>query len=82
MKESPLYQELVQEGRVEARRDDVLKTVKVRFGKLSAEGVIDNLKLIDDINDLTELFDKALQCRSIASFQKMLLRKAKSQPAH
>jgi hypothetical protein len=82
MRESPLYQELVQEGRVEAHRDNILKTVKVRFGKLSADGVIESLKLVDDINDLTELFDKALQSRSIAAFRKLLLQKTKSQPAH
>lgn len=82
MKESPLYQEILEEGREEAHRADILETLRARFGKRSAEILSAKLQLAHNADDLSELFHKALHCRTLGGFRKLLSQKVKAQTAH
>lgn len=78
MKESPLYQEIMAEGGAIAHRQDILDLLRARFGSRSAKALLPTLEQVHSLTDLTELFQKALRCRTVGGFRKLLSHKAKA----
>jgi hypothetical protein len=72
MRESPFYDELLTEGRLEARRADVKQAVEIRFGAAAASEVQTALEGISDLERLAELHEAAIRCRRISEFRKEL----------
>jgi hypothetical protein len=74
MIESPILQELraqwTREGALDARRADIARILRARFG-VSAQELEPVLKEIDEAQ-LDDLLDLAVTCRSLASFRKKL----------
>jgi hypothetical protein len=71
MIESPLYQEIVEEAKRDARQRDILMFLAGRFGPAAEELELD-LKAVA-FDRLDELVEFAARCRSLASFRKRLL---------
>lgn len=82
MKESPLYDEIMTEGRVEIAHVFVLDVLEDRFGKRGASALKETLQSVQNTGDLSELHHKAVRCRTLGGFRKLLAEKLKSQPAH
>ena len=75
MKESPLYEEIMQEGRIEKGREGVQGVLMVRFGKKAATFAT----AICEINDEATLFRLhrlAIRCRNVAEFKQGLSEEA------
>jgi hypothetical protein len=72
---SPLYQEVVEEarreGKTEARREWILKVLQTRFGEAAKDLKVE-LDAVE-YDRLEGLLDRALSCRTLASFRKHLL---------
>lgn len=81
MKESPLYEQIMQEGREEAFRANTLDLLGSRFGKNSAGPLAEKLALVHSMDDLTQLFHKAIKCRTLGGFRKLLAQKIKPHSA-
>lgn len=64
MRESSAYQEILDEGMVDAHRKDILGVLAVRFGKRVANGFKRPLNAIDDPERLYELLITAAKCSS------------------
>jgi hypothetical protein len=75
MIESPIYQEIVEEserkGATKTRQEDILKVLVNRFGDAARDLEVE-LEAVD-FDRLAGLFDRALNCRNLASFRKQLL---------
>jgi hypothetical protein len=82
MKESKFYQEIMEEGEVNARRADVLTVLNARFGKPNAVALKQELEYVQDSTVLSELLDRAVKCRSLEGFRRSLARKRKASIAH
>ena len=81
MKESKFYQEIMEEGGANAHRADVLTVLKARFGKPQANAALKrNSHVLHDSTVLAELLDRAVKCRTLGGFRRLLTRKVKSQP--
>jgi hypothetical protein len=80
MKESPLYEEIMREGREEAHRADIVNLLASRFGKKATAPIADMLEVVHGTDELTGLFQKAIRCRSIAGYRKFVARTLKSPP--
>ena len=76
MKESPLYEEIKDEGRdegrLESRQEDVLTALAVRFGEEAAVPFREAVQRISKLNKLTRLHRLAIRCDSIEEFQRAL----------
>jgi len=72
MRESPLYQEILEEGGQARSRAHILQALKVRFGADAPAEVAEALNGITDSELLSELFTKAIKCRSIGAFRRAL----------
>ncbi len=59
MQESPIYEAVLQRGRINEKRTDVLKIVQYRFAEKS-DTVLNAITAIDDLVHLDELFDQVL----------------------
>ena len=59
MQESPVYEAVLQRGRINEKRTDVLKIVQYRFAEKS-DTVLNAITAIDDLAHLDELFDQVL----------------------
>lgn len=70
MKESPFYQQLVAEGRVEARREDVLQALQLRFGDKAVGEFTAGLQRINDAEALSRLHRLAIQSRRLTDFRR------------
>jgi hypothetical protein len=60
-----------QQGTLQARREDVLEILQVRFAEVPAE-VVDCVNQIEDIDLLKQLFRQAIAIPSVAQFQQLL----------
>jgi predicted transposase YdaD len=68
MKESPIYQEILEEGALQSRRDDIVDALNVRFGEVPPE-ITRELAEIADLEILRHLHRLAVRCESIADFR-------------
>jgi hypothetical protein len=74
MKESPAYQEIMDEGRVEQGRADILASLKVRFGQEAAEQVRTDVQAVEDLNGLIRLHDLSVGCLDLDALREGLRR--------
>ncbi len=59
MQESPIYEAVLQRGRINEKRTAVIKIVQYRFAEKS-DTVLNAITAIDDLDHLDELFDQVL----------------------
>jgi hypothetical protein len=67
MKESPIYQEIGQEGMVQGERNSITKFLTVRFGCVPEE-ITRALELVEETEELDRLIEWAARCQSIEEF--------------
>lgn len=79
MKESPFYQEILAEGKLETKREDVLEVLQIRFGSQAASEFQGPLDAINDREHLAELHRLAVKCKTITPMRRAL-KAAKSSP--
>ena len=72
MRESSFYQEIMEEGVVNARRVDILDLIEARFGKKEAAAFKKPLGTIEDPNKLRVLLRLALRCTELAELRKAI----------
>jgi hypothetical protein len=70
MRDSPFYQQLVEEGRVSEGRAAVLDALEVRFGTATAKEFEEPLNKIENLDQLRELRKLAMQSRSLSRFRR------------
>ena len=78
MKESLLYQEIMEEGRVEARQADVLAVLAERFGKRAANTFRQAVQTVHAAVDLSDLLHSAIRSRTPGVFRRLLAQKTKT----
>lgn len=71
MKESRFYQEVMEEGRLEAQRAAIREVLQVRFGVDPGAEIEQALRAILD-SELSELHRLAVRCRSLAQFRRTM----------
>ncbi|MFQ5594560.1 MAG: Rpn family recombination-promoting nuclease/putative transposase [Anaerolineae bacterium] len=67
LRESPWYQEILEEGREQGRREDVLQILEYRFGEVPAE--IEDALGGADLEQLERLFGVALRTTTLDEFR-------------
>jgi hypothetical protein len=72
MKESPAYQEIMDEGRIESLRTAIQTALEIRFGASAAAEFAPALGGITDLDRLTELHRLAISCRRVSEFRRVL----------
>jgi hypothetical protein len=72
MKESPLYQEILAEGRAEGQRGAVREALGIRFGEEAASEFEAALNAVTDPARLADLLRLAIRCRRVAEFRRAL----------
>lgn len=72
MKESTLYEEIMDEGRVEARRDDIRQVLEERIGAEAAGQFQVALQNVTDLAELSRLLRMAARCRRPSDFRRAL----------
>ena len=72
MKESPAYQEIMDEGRLEQSRADILGSLEARFGAEAAEQVRTDLPAIEDLARLGRLHRLSVLCPDLVPFREGL----------
>jgi hypothetical protein len=72
MEDSPLYEEIKDEGRLEIAQAYVLKVLKTRFGRETAARFTDAVHRIDSLEKLDRLYSLAIRCPTPDDFQKGL----------
>ncbi len=70
MRESKFYQEIVEEGILEGKRQSITQVLKRRLGPDAAAEFREALENIVDEQQLSELLDAALQCQRITEFRR------------
>jgi hypothetical protein len=78
MNESPFYQHIMDDGRKETKRTDILMALKARFGEETAEQVKDAVNVMEDLTRLDELFNLSLYCRGFEEFRAALPRTSRA----
>jgi hypothetical protein len=72
MKESPAYQEIMDEGRVEQSRAAILMSLEERFGAEAAEQVRTDVQSIEELPRLERLMRLSFRCPDPAAFREGL----------
>ena len=72
MRESSFYQEIMEEGVVNARRVDILDLIEARFGKKEAAAFKKSLRAIEDPNKLRAIHRLAFQETDLAELYQAL----------
>jgi hypothetical protein len=72
MKESPAYQEIMDEGRVEQGRAYILGSLEVRFGREAADQVRADVQTIEDLARLERLHNLSILCPDLDTFREGL----------
>jgi hypothetical protein len=72
MKESPAYREIMDEGRVEDRRDSILINLEERFGTEAAEQVRPDVQTLEDLARLERVLRLSVRCPDLAAFREGL----------
>jgi hypothetical protein len=70
MKESPVYDQIMQEGKLENARAFILKTLGIRFGRTAAKEFAPALKGITGCDRLTRLYRLALRPADLEQFRR------------
>ncbi len=70
LRESPWYQEILEEGLEQARRDDLRRVLRYRFGDMSTD-VERQLQQLD-LHQLEQVFDAALEVETLDDFRQHL----------
>jgi predicted transposase YdaD len=78
MKESPFYQEIMQEGEVKRAREDILAVVRLRFGDEAVAECQDLINAIDNLERLNELHQQAVVSRRFSQFRRCLTSQSSS----
>jgi predicted transposase YdaD len=72
MKESALYEEIKDEGRIETGQAFVLKALEARFGREAAARFADAVRRVTKLEKLGRLLTLASRCTTAEEFQKAL----------
>jgi hypothetical protein len=72
MRESPFYQEILAEGRIEEKRLSILEVLEARLGSGASTEFREALEAITDVARLSELLRAASKCRSVGGFRRAL----------
>jgi hypothetical protein len=72
MKESPFLREVMNEGRIEVKRADILKVLQRRFGAEVTRALTPRLDDCTNLDQLNQFFDLALDCASVEEFRSAL----------
>jgi hypothetical protein len=72
MKVSPAYQEIMDEGRVEQSRADILMNLEERFGTEADEQVRADVQSVEDLTRLDRLHRLSASCSDLAAFREGL----------
>jgi hypothetical protein len=72
MRESPAYEEIRNEGRVEVRRADILANLEERFGAEAAEQVRADVQAIEELTRLKRLHRVSVLCPDLDAFRAAL----------
>ncbi len=70
MKESKFYQEILDEGRVQERRQALVDTLEERFGPPVAEEFAPRLQALADLQRLAWLQRLAVRCAGVEEFRR------------
>jgi hypothetical protein len=69
MKESKFYQEILQEGELSAKRADILRVLRVRFGADATTAFTSTLDEMTDLARLDSLLELAATCPTVEAFR-------------
>ena len=69
MKESPLYEEIKEEGRLETARQNILQILKERFGASAAREFASRVNAITDSKQLNRLLRLTVRCDRLEQFR-------------
>jgi hypothetical protein len=72
MKESPAYQEIMDEGSMLTQRANILTVLEERFGPEAAEQVRADVQTVEDLTGLERLFRLSVRCADLAVFREEL----------
>jgi hypothetical protein len=72
MEESPGYEDIRNEGRRKARRENILVVLDERFGTEAAEQVRADVQTIEDLTRLERLLRLSARCLDLAAFREGL----------
>jgi hypothetical protein len=72
MKESPAYREIMDEGRVEQSRVDILGNLEARFGTEAAEQFRADVQTVEDLARLKRLHRLSVLCPDLVAFREGL----------
>jgi hypothetical protein len=72
MRESPAYQEIMDEGRVEQGRAFILDNLEARFGTEAAEQVRADVQTVEELPRLVRRHRLSALCPDIAAFREGL----------
>jgi len=76
MIESPMYDEIMEEGRIETQRENIKKVLANRFGPEAIGEFAETLERIPKLKQLSKLFDALLSARDLAAFRKVAVKTA------
>jgi hypothetical protein len=69
MEESPLYEEIKDEGRREIAHQYILQVLKLRFGPSAAREFASRVKAITDTKQLDRLYRFTIRCGGIEQYR-------------
>jgi hypothetical protein len=72
MRESPMYQQIRDEGRVEAKRESILAVLEERFGPMAAAQVSTKVNKVEDLKKLDQINRWAVRCADPEEFKTAL----------
>ena len=72
MRESPFYEEILAEGRIEAQRQSIQEALATRFGEEAVAEFQNVLETIAEAPRLSELLRAAIKCRGVGGFRRAL----------
>jgi predicted transposase YdaD len=72
MRDSPFYQQLVEEGEQVRARKAVLQVLKARFGAEAAPEFEEAVNRIENFEQLEELLNLAARCRRVSQFRRAI----------
>ena len=77
MKESKVYDQIVEEGRLESRRENILAAVEIRFGLPAAKEFAPEVIAVTDNNRLARVLRLARRCSTLEQYRDRFPKSAK-----
>jgi predicted transposase YdaD len=71
LRQTRYFQDVMQDGRLEAARESILRVLKVRFTN-QPDDFIETLNKIDDLSSLNGLLEKAVTVKDVPEFKQAL----------